>query len=686
MVHYSAIQISKPRNLTKVTESRYSQLITAKNARIKLGGAYLHQPQCDNVPNLFVEGLAYHQECYKQFTRAISDLNKRDDALSSEKSPVSSSSASARPKRCRETDSGGRFPSYCMICKKVEKRIRTKDTDVIEHPSKFTLESREQLFKKAVVLCNDKTMSDAISGVKDLKVKDFRKHESCIKTYTSIVRDDNTGASHEQDEYDLVRQTIDETVIKNGICVPMDTLLELKGIEKKDSQNRRNMKSYLQRKYGNKIVFLSTESNKGQLVMSIKCLEDVSRGEKAVYNAVPLNDDTALCHAANVLRRMIIEYTDGAESLPWPPTVESLEKRLASTPTLLIEFFRTLLAPEHSHHVVAESTKRLAESLSQDLIFAITKGTFLTFKHTALGLGLHNMVGQKIPIVILSHLGQCIMYHTVREIETAQAELSEQFSKNDMTLPIQPKDSGSYAPTIFWWDNFDRFIDTGTGGGSIHNTPGIAFQEQSADTLRRQESSINRSKRTSLANEQGPPLKRFKIDPKKNPAIFSAGSDGSSDSEGVSYSSNVLYLWKILRKINEKDQLYSKFCGFVIDLIKTEQKRTVMTYLPPIETPITNYGTLFEMFYRSEKMAAQGNMKYTHITLDCGAAMKAYHVLWNNPDRFKHIIIHLGDFHTMQAHFGAIGSYVSGSGFEDIIYQLGLCQPGTKTQLGFKNM
>ena len=142
--------------------------------------------------------------------------------------------------------------------------------------------------------------------------------------------------------------------------------------------------------------------------------------------------------------------------------------------------------------------------------------------------------------------------------------------------------------------------------------PSITLQEQSADTLRRQESNINRSKRTSLANEQGPPLKRFKIDPKKNPAIFSAGSDGSSDSEGVSYSSNILYLWKIIRKINEKDQLYSKFCGFVIDLIKTEQKRTVMTYLPPIETPITDYGTLFEMFYRSEKMAAKGNMKYTH--------------------------------------------------------------------------
>ena len=41
----------------------------------------------------------------------------------------------------------------------------------------------------------------------------------------------------------------------------------------------------------------------------------------------------------------------------------------------------------------------------------------------------------------------------------------------------------------------------------------------------------------------------------------------------------------------------------------------------------------------------------------------------------------MGDFHSMQALFGVIGSHVSGSGFEDIIYQLGLYQPGTMKAL-----
>ena len=228
-----------------------------------MGGTYFHQSQCENIPNQFVEGFAYHRECYKQFTRAINDLKKREESASSESSSTSSSSSTvgssgssvARPKRCHEKDSAGRFPSYRMICKKVEKRIRTRDRETKELPSKFTLEARVQTFHKTVELRHDKDMSDAIAGV-DLLVKDFMKHESRMKNYTSIVRVNDKSASHEKiDEWVLVRQSIDETVIENGVCISLDTLLELKGIQKKDHQTRHNLKSRLERNYGNKLFF-----------------------------------------------------------------------------------------------------------------------------------------------------------------------------------------------------------------------------------------------------------------------------------------------------------------------------------------------------------------------------------------------------------------------------------------------
>ena len=157
------------------------------------------------------------------------------------------------------------------------------------------------------------------------------------------------------------------------------------------------------------------------------------------------------------------EHTENTESLPWPPTGKSLQKRLAFTPALLQEFFRSILASEDTYHLTAKSTKRLTEFFAQDFMFGISRGTFLTLKHTCLGLGFHNMVGQKLPIIILSHLGQSITYHTVRDIETAQAEVLKYYSKSGMTLLIQPKNPESSAPTIFWWDNFDRFVDAGTG-------------------------------------------------------------------------------------------------------------------------------------------------------------------------------------------------------------------------------
>ena len=70
-------------------------------------------------------------------------------------------------------------------------------------------------------------------------------------------------------------------------------------------------------------------------------------------------------------------------------------------------------------------------------------------------------------------------------------------------------------------------------------------------------------------------------------------------------------------------------------------------------------------------------MLYANITLDVGAAMTAYKVLLNYQERFKNVIIHLGDFHFMKEVFAVLGKLVTGSGFEDIVFQAGLCSAGS---------
>ena len=48
-----------------------------------------------------------------------------------------------------------------------------------------------------------------------------------------------------------------------------------------------------------------------------------------------------------------------------------------------------------------------------------------------------------------------------------------------------------------------------------------------------------------------------------------------------------------------------------------------------------------------------------------------------NPVAWSDIVIHLGDFHAMMAYFGVMGLYVSGSGFEEVLFQADLCSSGS---------
>ena len=62
-------------------------------------------------------------------------------------------------------------------------------------------------------------------------------------------------------------------------------------------------------------------------------------------------------------------------------------------------------------------------------------------------------------------------------------------------------------------------------------------------------------------------------------------------------------------------------------------------------------------------------MKYTHITVNVGAAEKYYKAICINPDDFKDFILYLRDFHDFM-HF------LSNSRFEEILYQARMCSVG----------
>ena len=108
------------------------------------------------------------------------------------------------------------------------------------------------------------------------------------------------------------------------------------------------------------------------------------------------------------------------------------------------------------------------------------------------------------------------------------------------------------------------------------------------------------------------------------------------------YISNYM-LWIVFGKLNTLDQIVSTFAGWNTrckeDLINKSLKKTVMTYLPPINSKVTKFDTIARYLEYPQQLAAEANMPYMNITLDVGAAMSAFKLLWNYPEKFGNVII-----------------------------------------------
>ena len=144
--------------------------------------------------------------------------------------------------------------------------------------------------------------------------------------------------------------------------------------------------------------------------------------------------------------------------------------------------------------------------------------------------------------------------------------------------------------TIFWWDNFDRNAETSTGGGSIHNTPAIVFQEQSSNTVwKKHEINIPKSNKQSLELEQHDVIELC-IVPKTDPPLFIRVKPPETSNSKQKMSMDLPYLWKTLRLVNPAQQVHPRFASWIISTLKIPHSvHTVLTYLPPIQIPITDF-------------------------------------------------------------------------------------------------
>ena len=494
-----------------MSQASLKTLTESKEIRESLGQENHHEEQCNGIPEALSErSLFYCRECYQKFTFAKTLLKRKRNQADD-------------PSKCRKhlsrehgasdsKNSRGRFPKHFMIC--LKERIKVKGK--FQVPTKIITKFAEATLKKAAVLKNDLAMLASVTDT-DLIVKEFSKHGKCYLEYTRVTREKsaNTSTISEksaiQGDFDAACEVIEKRVLEEQQCLSMESIVSVYGINEGDRQQRYRLTTRLLQKYGDDLLFISHEKHSPQLVISKICSET-----QTMSRVLGSSESNTIKKAAVILREAVKKTIDESEALPWPSTTESLRKDDRNAPDILKLFYENLLSPASVHHGTSLTAERLIGSFSQDIMYAVSKGEFLTLKHASVGLGLHSRTGQKLPLQVLSRLGHCMTYDQICEVETAQAELVQHLKSLSIPLPICPIDEESKVLTTFRWNNFDRNIETASGARSIHNTPGIMFQEESACTVNRNENvSIPKSKRRSVRLEDVPQSRQQLSAPKK---------------------------------------------------------------------------------------------------------------------------------------------------------------------------
>ena len=128
------------------------------------------------------------------------------------------------------------------------------------------------------------------------------------------------------------------------------------------------------------------------------------------------------------MRNDIIKQYESASELAWPPYIDKLKIYSKPCDSLML-FYKNLVSSKDNKHRLSELCERAAYSFASDLMAAVTRDKMITAKEYLLGLGIHNITGQRKTADILNRLGHCLTYKLTCEIDSFGREGSATFIK-----------------------------------------------------------------------------------------------------------------------------------------------------------------------------------------------------------------------------------------------------------------
>ena len=299
-------------------------------------------------------------------------------------------------------------------------------------------------------------------------------------------------------------------------------------------------------------------------------------------------------------------------------------------------------------------------------------------KHIFLSVTLRHLYGSKELTTLINRFGHCESYSFSLEVETAIAKALEETSSFLSSQIVR----NPAAPSIFHsdFDNFDQYVNDISGTGSVHTANGIMLQDfQDIDSKLAaggelpEIQEVERTKERSLEFNCVADLPDCYITNRRSPDFVIVRWTEPDSSKLLLESSGQNLLWLLVRAISSKtDQEVPSWAGLISALGKKPDCLTTIDCYPVNNHPITEYKTVQEVLKYSENATREVGQEYTITTFDLGVCMKAYPVIWNNPQRYSRHIVLIGTFHLVCTYLKMVGKKMAGTGFDDALIEAGL--------------
>jgi len=251
--------------------------------------------------------------------------------------------------------------------------------------------------------------------------------------------------------------------------------------------------------------------------------------------------------------------------------------------------------------------------------------------------------------------------------------------------------------------------ETPSGKGTTHSTHGIVIQElvetsdldldetvssasvadvvetvPEASVSQAIDKTIQTKKKFKYVDKEIPPCFAKK---RAEPVLKVSNTDinNSVITSNPSLMVSTEFLWTLCRALLNAGYTVPEWSGWVSKTTITQSSEntsnSTVGYLPPILKPITESATVQECLVIAQQVSEEVKQEYTLVTMDLAAAKIAYDVIFGSGDRFSKVILNLGPFHIMCSYMGALGKFMTGSGFEDVIIESGICASGSINQV-----